>query len=123
MKAGRKTDHPTSGAGETCWSGPSLALHLSVLTMGQGLTCTRKAIAIFERMFYNPLHTEWKQATELKGKGNFVEERREDKRNNVVDLMLQMNDKQLEWFITQALAVLNDKEPQPFRLEASEAAL
>ena len=70
-------------------------------------------------MFYNPLHTERKQATELKGKGNFVEERREDKRNNVVELMLLMNDNQLEWFITQALAVLNDKEPLPFRLEAS----
>lgn len=112
MKAGRKTDHPTSGAGETFWSGPSLALHLSVLTMGQGLTCTRKAIAIFERMFYNPLHTERKQSTESKGKGICVYEDRQQKNEKFVAKIESMNEAEFDNFINRLFLKLSELEAQ-----------
>lgn len=106
METGRKTDHPTVARGKICWSGSTLALHLFVLTMGQGLTCTRKAIAIFEQMFYNPLHTERKWETESKGKGKCVDSR-EEKLKRLIEKIEKMNEDQLRWFIDQALRQLD----------------
>lgn len=48
------------------------ATTLSVQPIGHNIMKSEYAIAICEQMFYNPFHTERKQVTESKGKGNFV---------------------------------------------------